>query len=226
MTRQAAVADDHERRTGRSPSTARRGRPATHTAATTRPKAASAPRRVRSRTSQTPIPTPTMKKASAAAGSVHERHARGRRDRAAIQVGHVAAGEGKEETRHEGAVRVASTDREPGQRHGLGRPGHGHGRTPELDGRGHREGRDPGPDRQEPEQVPLAIADDEGAADAELRERDEHEEEALDRRPGRRPGARSPPRSGTRRWRAAGSRTTGSGRRAGGGTPRRRPRRG
>ncbi len=149
----------------------------THVAATTSPKAASAPRSVRSRMSQTPIADRGDEEGQGCPGSVDERHASGRRDRAAVQVCHVAAGKGEEDARDEGAVRVASTDRDPGQRHGLGRPGEGYRRRAELDRRGHREGGDPGPDREEPEEVPVSVSDDERPADAELGQRDQDQEE-------------------------------------------------
>ena len=54
--------------------------------------------------------------------------------------------------------------------------------APELDRRGHREGRDAGPDREKTEQVPLAVAGHEVPADPQVRQGDEDQERAAVRR--------------------------------------------
>ena len=65
---------------------------------------------------------------------------------------------------------------EPRKGNRLGRPRDRHHGRPELNGRGHRQRSDPGADGQQPEEVPIALAEHEPAADGELPEREEHEE--------------------------------------------------
>ena len=90
----------------------------------------------------------------------------------------IGAGEDVEPARHDGAVWMAAPRRDPGERDGLRGPGDGDRVGSELDRRGHRERRESGPDRQEAEQVGIAVTTDECEPDGEMGQRDQHQERA------------------------------------------------
>ena len=90
----------------------------------------------------------------------------------------VGAGEAEEDAGNHRAVRVAASGRDPGERGGLGGPGDRDGRCPELDRCRHRDRREACPDRQEAEQVGVAVSPDEREADGEVGDRNRHEEQS------------------------------------------------
>ena len=69
------------------------------------------------------------------------------------------------------AVEVLPANPDPDKGHGLGGPGDRDDRRAELDGHRHRQGGQPGPGHQEPEQVAIPFRPQEPAADREVSQR-------------------------------------------------------